>query len=356
MNHAANTKIPEFNNTNVAPDETQILADVTNRYGHDDFFQQNSVLPRWTNEPTAVHPVEPEVPAPRDAEPEDVGLGIFTPLQAPEAPPIPDEAATPRRRRLWPRLGNRAAKETVENPDDRQIVAAEVIEALDKMEVSPTRPSFRERVSGLIDSFKLKLGLLRAGGANFGKFIERHPKAAAAAGVVAVAGLVVNAWFKTRGIELSGQSYAADVADSMQPGGSAGSGVQLETQPAGGAAGSSLEPKAKTVPHPNDYYVPGEDTSDSDSDPKYIPREDAPGTDSDTSYVPRETNAETGPTERLNGSGDTISHHAEQHLIDQGNPNPNWDQIRVETQRILDLNGLSWDDARNMDLDAEFKV
>lgn len=352
-------RLPEYKNNAPSPSDTlrlgagintlttedQSLESLAGQYGQNDFYQQQGVLRQLDADKTAVHTVEQEEPMPRQ---EDAGLSIFSDLYIPQEPLDLNEA--PKRKRLWTRLGGRAAKEAVRTSgvdtshdaqaDNVQVIAAATIEALDKMQVSRTRPSVVERVRGLIGSLKLKAGVLSTGGnGNFTKFLEKHPKATVAVGVVAVAGLVASAYFRIRGIDLmGGQAQAADV---VQPGSGIGSGVQVhEASAVKGSGGSSLHHQA--------VQTPGSES--------YIPIEDAPDSDGDRSFIPRDSGPETVSTEQLSGPGDTISHHAERRLIEKGIPDPNWDQIRVETQRILDLNGLSWEDARHMGTDVKFKV
>lgn len=54
--------------------------------------------------------------------------------------------------------------------------------------------------------------------------------------------------------------------------------------------------------------------------------------------------------------GDTIWAHAEQQLIREGNPDPTNAQILENTQRILDENGISWEEARRLPIGFQFKV
>lgn len=53
---------------------------------------------------------------------------------------------------------------------------------------------------------------------------------------------------------------------------------------------------------------------------------------------------------------DTISDHALTNLIRTGNSQPSQAQILAETQRILDLNNLDWEQARNISAGTEIKI
>jgi len=60
--------------------------------------------------------------------------------------------------------------------------------------------------------------------------------------------------------------------------------------------------------------------------------------------------------EQLNHAGDTIWNHASNDLISKGVTNPSPAQIQAETQRILDLNHINWDQARQLPIDYDFLV
>ncbi len=61
-------------------------------------------------------------------------------------------------------------------------------------------------------------------------------------------------------------------------------------------------------------------------------------------------------TETLNHKGDTVWSHAQHELTSHGNLHPSELQIHAETQRILDLNNMSWDDARHLSVGTKLKV
>jgi hypothetical protein len=64
----------------------------------------------------------------------------------------------------------------------------------------------------------------------------------------------------------------------------------------------------------------------------------------------------TSPTSIKLIAGDTIWHEASQQLQRQGNAQPSAEQIVNDTQRILDTNHMSWEQARHLTKDSEIKL
>ena len=60
--------------------------------------------------------------------------------------------------------------------------------------------------------------------------------------------------------------------------------------------------------------------------------------------------------ESLNDYGDTIWDHVEKNLREQLGYQPSEEQVRQATQRVLELNGLSWHDARHLPVGYDFKL